>query len=241
MASTPQEERMSNPDVAPPGWYPAPDGTGGQRWWDGTQWTQYASPLAPPPVPPHVATQQYGQQVAPHQLAPHQLAPYGEVAQPRVPEGTPVDTAWIWLIVALPLLSIVPLLFRDFEGYLVQSMNDPSDPMAQLGLYTDPAYLSAVALGWLSYGLSVWFSYLDAAALRRLGYPRRFHWAWSFLWSLVYVIGRSVVVKRQAGRGSAPMWVAIALTVALFVGSLVWVFSIVASVVSTTIGTVPSV
>jgi uncharacterized protein len=30
-------------DVPPPGWYPQP---GGQRYWDGTQWTQHTAPLA---------------------------------------------------------------------------------------------------------------------------------------------------------------------------------------------------
>ena len=30
----------------PPGWYP--DGTGMQRWWDGTQWTENAAPMQPP-------------------------------------------------------------------------------------------------------------------------------------------------------------------------------------------------
>ena len=219
---------MSNPyDAPPPGWYPAPDGSGGQRWWDGMRWTEYASPLAPPP--------------GPQQYAPQRVAPYGEVVRPRVPEGTPVDTMWIWLIVLLPFLSLVPLLFWDFEGYLVQSMNDPNNPMAELALYTDPAYLIAVLLGWASYGLSVWFAYLDVVALRRLGYTRQFHWAWAFLSSLVYVIGRSVVVKRQAGRGSAPMWVAIALNVAVFVGAVVWISSIIANVMSTVISTYPSV
>jgi hypothetical protein len=235
MASTTQEEQMSNPHVAPAGWYPAPDGTGGQRWWDGTQWTEYASPLAPPPAPQHQ------QQYAAQQYAVQPYAPYGEVARPRVPEGTPVDTAWIWLIVVLPFLSLVPLLFWDFEGYLLRSMNEPNDPMAQLALYTDPAYLSAIGLGWVAYGLSAWFAHLDVVALRRLGYQRQFHWAWAFLNSLVYVIGRSVMVKRQAGRGSAPMWAAIALTVALFVGSIVWVVTVVVTVVNGTISMYPSV
>ena len=37
---------MSDPNqpTTPPGWYP--DGQGGQRWWDGTQWTEHTQPGA---------------------------------------------------------------------------------------------------------------------------------------------------------------------------------------------------
>ena len=34
---------------APANWYPDPDGYGGQRFWDGTAWTQFR---VPPPAPP---------------------------------------------------------------------------------------------------------------------------------------------------------------------------------------------
>lgn len=44
---------MSDPNqpTTPPGWYP--DGQGGQRWWDGTQWTEHTQPAqgAAPEVP----------------------------------------------------------------------------------------------------------------------------------------------------------------------------------------------
>jgi hypothetical protein len=203
---------MIESHAAPAGWYPEPSGAEGQRWWDGTRWTEYATPLAAPPQP-----------------AAAQYAPYDGMAAPRVAEGTPVDTAWIWLVIAVPILALIPLFFYDLEGYALQSMTDPT---AEQRMYRDPMYLASVLLGWISYGAIVLFAYLDVVALRKLGYARQFHWAWAFLWSLVYVIGRSVVVKRQAGRGSAPMWVAIGLNVIVFIATLVWIGVMIANVVN---------
>jgi hypothetical protein len=209
--------------AAPAGWYPEPSGAEGQRWWDGTRWTEYATPLAAPTS----SVQRY--------------APYDGMARPRVPDGTPVDTAWIWLIVALPIVAVIPFFLWDFEGYMREAMNDPS---VQAGLYRDPAYLVSLLVTWVGYGASVLFAYLDVVALRKLGYTRQFHWAWAFLSIfsyLVYVIGRSVVVKRQSGRGWAPMWVAIAVNVAVIVGVMVWTISIAVNVISTTMPTYPGI
>lgn len=36
----------------PAGWYPDPDGSGGQRYWDGSGWTEHRSPAAPEPAEP---------------------------------------------------------------------------------------------------------------------------------------------------------------------------------------------
>ncbi|MBT2517525.1 DUF2510 domain-containing protein [Streptomyces sp. ISL-90] len=209
---------MSDLHTAPAGWYPEPSGTDGQRWWDGTRWTEYATPLSPPP--------------------PSQYAPYGYATQARLPEGTPVYTVWIWLIVVLPILPYIPLFFWDYEGYLLQSMTDPT---AQVRMYLDPMYLGTTVLGWLTYGVLVWFAYLDTVALRRLGYAKQFHWAWTFLMSLVYVIGRSVVVKRQAGYGATPIAVGITLYVGGIIGVLVWMFTIVANLMSSTIDSYPAI
>ncbi len=30
--------------AAPPGWYPATDGSGRGMWWDGTKWSDFPSP-----------------------------------------------------------------------------------------------------------------------------------------------------------------------------------------------------
>ena len=35
-----------------PGWFPDPDGSGGQRYFDGTVWTEHRVPPPPPPPPP---------------------------------------------------------------------------------------------------------------------------------------------------------------------------------------------
>ena len=37
---------MTDPTKAPPGWYD--DGSGRQRYWDGTQWTEHFAPLRAP-------------------------------------------------------------------------------------------------------------------------------------------------------------------------------------------------
>jgi hypothetical protein len=234
---------MSDPYAAPAGWYPQPDGTGGQRWWDGARWTEHTTPLvAPEPVAAQVAAPQYGavQPSAmqyPAQPATTLYAPYDGSVTPRVPSGTPVDTPWIWVIVALPLLSIVPFFLFDFEGYMSSAMTDPS---TQLRMYLDPMYVLSSLIGWLAYGVAVVFAYLDVRALKRLGYARQFHWAWAFLSSFVYVIGRAVVVKRQAGRGWAPMWVGIALNVVVFIGVMTWMITLVAQAMETAIMTYPS-
>jgi hypothetical protein len=34
----------------PAGWYPDPDGSGGQRYWDGSEWTENQSPATPEPT-----------------------------------------------------------------------------------------------------------------------------------------------------------------------------------------------
>lgn len=205
---------MTDVHAAPAGWYPEPDGREGQRWWDGARWTEYATPLAAPPY-----------------------EPYG-TARSTVPDGTPTGTLWVWLVAVLPIVAFVPFPLIDFEGYMSRSMTDPA---AQFAMYLDPMYLAGIVLGWAVYGLTVWFAYLDASELRRRGYPRTFHWAWAFLASLVYVVGRSIVVRRQAGRGAAPMWAAIVVNVVLVIGSMVWVVALVVNVMDEAIRSYPGV
>jgi hypothetical protein len=47
----------------------------------------------------------------------------------------------------------------------------------------------------------------DVQHLRRWGHRRVAHWAWSLLGTPVYLVARTLVLRRRTGIGSAPMWV----------------------------------
>lgn len=187
---------MSSTPTIPAGWYPDPSGSPHSRWWDGAQWTDHVQQ----PYDPNAAA----------------------IAL-TAPAGTKVYTPWIWLIVFVPYVSL-PLLFSPSFTGMFQGL-DITNPSAasgvELQLMTSPAYIVSVLAGWLVYGLCVLFAYLDFKTLGQRGVPRPFHWAWTFLYSPVYVIGRSVVVRRRTGTGIAPMWAAIAMAVVSVIVSFV--------------------
>jgi uncharacterized RDD family membrane protein YckC len=84
------------PGLPPEGWYPNPDNTEQQRWWDGQAWTEHVAvgaPITPGYEPlPHQPTQP--QETQPYQPAqpayPAQPAqstnPYGAAYQPYAPQ-----------------------------------------------------------------------------------------------------------------------------------------------------------
>ncbi|WP_029947212.1 DUF2510 domain-containing protein [Leifsonia aquatica] len=192
------------PGGAAPGWYSDPYGAAPQRWWDGTQWTADVSqPVVPQPAQVHYAPK-----------------------RPALNPATPVGTVWIWLVVLLPLvtLAMLPFLRFDFTSYFYTTMHaspqNIPDPFVLLG---GPMYFVLVLVGWLIWAVTVVLSWLDYRELTRRGVVRPFHWAWSFLSSLVYVIGRTVIVRGVADRrGMAPLWGAIAVTVLSFIVTMIW-------------------
>lgn len=209
----------------PAGWYPDPEDASRHRWWNGVSWTENRSDPAPAYTPAYSAT------------APAYSADYAAAEPLTAPVGTPWNTVWIWLVIFVPLLPLVGFFMIDWAGMFdFESMSDPSSGGAtqSLAYLTSPAYLLSSVGGWVTYGLSVWFAYLDYRTLERRGVPKPFHWAWTFLSSAAYGIGRSVVVRRRTGRGIAPMWVTIATIVLSVVLSIVLVGLMLSTIFSQT-------
>jgi hypothetical protein len=182
-------ERVSMTSNQPTaGWYPDPHTHGTQRYWDGVQWTPYTA------------------------------AAFGAGPQSAmVPAGTPVYTPWIWFVAVLPLLSTIPLMLIDWRGYLENSILAASNATAAPEVYAltgfGAGYFLAAFAGWVLAAVGIVSSYLDWRILRDRGFTRRFHWAWAFLGTTVYAIGRSVMVRRASGASNAVMWVAIVVYV----------------------------
>ncbi len=182
-------------DVAAPGWYP--DSEGKRRWWDGTQWTDSVR------------------------------APYTGASAPlKAPDGTLPNTPQIWIIVALfafqMIYSVYWLASFDWSGYLRASMNPGNLQVFQVfGI----AYVLLLLISLGVYGGSAALAYSDWKTLAARGVPRPFHFAFTFITPIVYVIGRSVIARRRTGTGIAPMWVVIILYVLYFIAAMVATFA----------------
>jgi len=187
----------SNTPATPAGWYPDPAGTARQRWWDGTQWTEnYHDPLAA-----------------------------AQVNALKAPEGVPIYTPFVWIMMALLLVGIFSIFLIDWEDYLAKSFNPQTAPFA---IFT-PSYLLVVGLGWLIYAGNIVLAFFDHRTLKRAGVPQPFHWAFMFISSAVYLIGRGVVMRRRTGQGFATVWLTIVyLVLALVVGIVftVWLINL---------------
>ena len=194
---------------APAGWHPDPSGSGGQRYWDGTAWTEHTAPLQAPGG--------YGS---------------GGIQQPALAEGVRVNTVWAWLIALLPLLSLLSFLVWNIRAYLEASLHAATDPGAATAALFTPGYALALLIALVVYAGSIVCAVLDHRALTGIGVVRPFHWAWQFL-PPVYIIGRAVVLHRRVHRGTGPLWVFIAVYVIVFVVQAAIFGSAMASVFST--------
>ena len=113
---------MTTPPT-PAGWYPDPDGSGGQRYWDGSQWTEHRSPAAPEPTEPPLpaeppASEQpttvvplrpAGEHVGAHRAPESELEPPESEPEPVEPPGPePGPTAVIPTFEPVPVPTAEP-------------------------------------------------------------------------------------------------------------------------------------
>lgn len=194
-------------NTAPAGWYPDAANPGQQRWWDGTQWTDHVQA-------PYVAG-----------------AAYGAL---KAPAGTSPNTIHIWLIVGLFALqgiaSVIWLGAFDWTGYMNSSMEATFDGSyaSPYAMMFTPSYFALLGLSFVSYGLTALFGHFDVKTLASRGVQRPFHWAFTLIpsyGSLVYVIGRTVVVRRRTGSGMSPLWAYIAVFVVVMIAMFVAMFA----------------
>jgi hypothetical protein len=124
----------------------------------------------------------------------------------------------MWILVVLPVLSLILLLFFPWRSYIESLLETTTTASAsdiltlELSIFTSPAYVAMIVLSFVIYAATVVLALLDYRVLIARGLPKPFHWALTFIPSygyLVYVIGRSVVVKSRTDRGLGPLWVAI--------------------------------
>lgn len=142
------------------------------------------------------------------------LAPRtSQTPRPPIPDTTRTDTVFVWLMALLPLVT-APLLLA-YQPHFRYEFIGPShvrtvDPTS---IYT-AGYLAVQGVGLLLYAANVLLAFFDHRALTRRGVVRPFPWPWAFLSSIVYVIGRYVVVRKVApGRPMWPLWVSLAVVV----------------------------
>lgn len=198
----------SNPRQAAPGWYPTASGSAQLRWWDGSQWTEH-----------------------------YQTLGAGSLSPLAAPAGTQPNTPWIWVFVLLPLLQFaeLPLLAWDFSGQVFSARSGAASAGTPVALSTISGTLAIDAISLVVYGIYALVAWLDYRALKRRGVPIPFHWAWSFLSSIVYLIGRTVVVRRRTGAGLAPLWVYITIFVVYIVTSFAVIIPLVNAAVNSAI------
>lgn len=136
---------------------------------------------------------------------------------PPASGGTPPMTPWIWLLALAPLFSIWSAMTLDVDAVI--ELVTASIEVAPDGTVTTNPTTAPPSSG-NGTGLVVWLAgigvaVLDWRALRAQQIDRPFPWFWAIASGFVYVIGRSIVVRRRTGTGLAPMWTTLALQAVL--------------------------
>lgn len=195
----------------PAGWYDDPTGADHNRWWNGTAWTDHTSPK------PSDATDAALSDYVPFDGRSWKSeSVFGEHQAPARS-----NTAGAWGLAFLPWL----VLFA-------------SAAVVVLTLFAHQLWWTAVAAAILPLLVAVAMATRDRLRLADYGYVRRPALGWVLLTPLIYLIVRTVLVRRESGKGSAPLWgylVNCVLVLAALAGGLFATANYEAGLVSTRI------
>ncbi|MGY6498422.1 MAG: hypothetical protein ACXIUP_09375 [Microcella sp.] len=121
------------------------------------------------------------------------------------------NTLWIWILAASPLVIVVATLSLDVNALVEQATRDAATTAESAPERSGRAGGANPLIGLALWAIGTNLSWLDRRTLARRGIERPFPWAWALLSSVIYVVGRSIVVRRRTGRGLAPLWTVIVL------------------------------
>jgi len=219
------------------------------------------TPVAPPAAPAYTSAPAFPGAPASSSAPSYPSAPAyaagaggaGYAAGTNYPSAPPVsydtaaprrdiktNTVWVWLMVFLPVLSLLGVVIFDWSSYFRDAFyagvySYDSGPASMAGTNAATALITVVTsvVSIVVSALTVLFAFLDWRQLRARGVDRPFHWAFSFFVlvigsGLVYIIGRGVILRRRTGSGLGPIWAAVAVNVAVVIGFIVWIVVLIA-------------
>lgn len=218
---------MAGPNDLPgAAWYPDPYGVSTLRWWDGARWTDAVHPpVAAPVTNPAAATPQQGvsqgftepfvtepaysgQSSAVPAFNEDSLEKYdwsrdsrefdtfpGAASDLDTDHGVSSDrigtnTASSWVIVFMPLLTIIGLL----------AVMAAIEEVPGFGIAGLPDELLLISIAVAFYLITVLLAVADGRRLYSNGLDFAAHWTWSLLSAPIYLIARSVSVRREVGQ-----------------------------------------
>lgn len=186
----------------PAGWYPDPSGAHQERWWDGSHWSETTQPYPAAAGMPSMPA----------------ATPYSYHAAAAVNPGINPSTPAVWVLAFLPLMGIISAVAAlvlspsSFDATAVYSAEYAFPGVTTANLVTN----GIAFVAWIG---GAFIALADRNALLTKGIQSPFAWGWAFIplfAPLTYLIGRTVVVKRQTTRGLAPLMTWIGLTVGTF-------------------------
>lgn len=204
--------------VVPAGWHVDPTAVDQLRWWTGAHWSDHTAPLPQALPSAEKAADELGVAGVTTESAPpqreisetgsaspmpeydwdreslHRDAAVNEPAEiPEPEEWRNLPSRWnttsVWMIALVPIVTAAAvwaaLILFNIGGWS----------------WRIPAALA------LPYLWVVVFAKRDVKRLRRFGHRHTASAAWAVLTAPVYLIARSIVMRRYAGIRSAPIWI----------------------------------